>query len=103
MPHHPRARYWSGNLYVYPTETREHLISTMGGPCYLCGAEWGSVEFEAEHRVPKCRGGETIPANISWACRPCNRRKHRMTEAEFRRLLAWEVENPPPDGGWPSG
>jgi len=59
--------------------------------------------MEAEHRIPKCRGGTDVPENVAWACFPCNRRKHKMTEEEFRALLALEAEHPPPPGGWPHG
>lgn len=92
MQHHPRARYWGYALARFPAATREHLESTRGDPCYLCARPWGEADMEVEHRVPRCRGGGDEPANVAWACQPCNRRKHKMTEDEFRKLLEMEAE-----------
>lgn len=103
MRHHPQARYWGHRLDRFPTATREHLEASRGSPCYLCGVDWGEVKMEAEHRVPRSRGGDDTPGNVAWACMPCNRRKHRMTEAEFRNLLKLEAEHPPPPEGWKKG
>jgi len=43
-----------------------------------------------DHRIPLARGGDNTIANILPACGRCNRRKHLMTEEEFRARLAAE-------------
>lgn len=55
--------------------------------CAYCGA---TGPLEADHRVPLSRGGTNFIDNILPACRRCNGRKHKMTEDEFRALLAAE-------------
>lgn len=65
----------------------EALLRDHDGRCAYCGS---AERIEADHRVPLCRGGSNEIGNILPACRPCNRRKHRRTEDEFRALLARE-------------
>lgn len=63
------------------------LLARYGGRCAYCG---GRDRIEADHRIPLCRGGTNRIDNILPACMPCNRRKHRKTEEEFRAFLATE-------------
>jgi 5-methylcytosine-specific restriction endonuclease McrA len=67
----------------------EALLREHQGRCAYCGA---TERIEADHRTPLCRGGSNEISNILPACRPCNRRKHRRTEEEFRALLAREAK-----------
>ncbi len=60
------------------------LVETYAGRCAYCG-ERGPLE--ADHRTPLSRGGTNTIDNILPACRMCNARKHRLTEAEFRARL----------------
>jgi len=91
--------------------TREQWLAVVeahGGRCAYCGAD-GPLEIE--HRVPLCRGGTNDISNIVPACRPCNRRKQKKTDAEFRALLQREraikeassEKGPGPDGSAPAG
>lgn len=57
--------------------------------CAYCGA---SGSLEAEHRTPLARGGTSAKENFVPACPRCNRRKHTMTESEFRLFLVVERE-----------
>ena len=63
------------------------LVERHDGRCAYCGA---AGPLEADHRIPLSRGGSNAIANILPACRVCNARKHRLTEAEFRARLARE-------------
>jgi 5-methylcytosine-specific restriction endonuclease McrA len=65
------------------------LIKAYGGRCAYCYAD---RPLTMDHRVPLARGGSHEIENILPACKPCNSRKHTMTEAEFRVLLARERE-----------
>lgn len=65
----------------------EALLKQYEGRCGYCGS---TERIEADHRIPLCRGGSNDIDNILPACRSCNRRKHRKTEDEFRRLLERE-------------
>jgi 5-methylcytosine-specific restriction endonuclease McrA len=70
-------------------EEWEELLRTHDGRCAYCGS---AERIEADHRTPLCRGGSNEISNILPACRPCNRRKHRKTEDEFRALLEREAK-----------
>ncbi len=63
------------------------LLAHHGGSCAYRG---GKILIEIDHRIPLSRGGSNLIDNILPACRRCNRRKHRMTEDEFRELLQRE-------------
>jgi len=63
------------------------LLAHCGGVCSYCGE---AGRLEADHRLPLSRGGTNLIDNILPACRSCNGRKHKMTEEEFRVLLAAE-------------
>lgn len=63
--------------------------------CAYCGCEVSDDLPEGhphrattDHRHPKALGGWDVGANYAMACFTCNNRKGRMTEAEFRALLA---------------
>jgi len=64
------------------------LVAEYDGRCGYCGS---TDHIEADHRTPLDRDGTNKIDNIIPACRRCNRRKHTMTEAEFRALLAEEA------------
>ena len=53
-------------------------------------------KLEPDHRVALSRGGSNRIENILPSCHPCNARKHRLTEAEFRARLAAETDRQPP-------
>jgi 5-methylcytosine-specific restriction endonuclease McrA len=55
--------------------------------CAYCGLPG---KLEADHRIPLARGGTSAVDNIIPACPHCNRRKHTLTEAEFRLLRLTE-------------
>jgi 5-methylcytosine-specific restriction endonuclease McrA len=63
------------------------LLRDHDGRCTYCG---DNTLIEIDHRVPLARGGSNLIENIVPACRRCNRRKHLMTEEEFRALLRAE-------------
>lgn len=56
-------------------------VALYGGRCYYCGEAADTID----HRIPICRGGTNLPANLVPACRSCNSRKRHRTESEWRR------------------
>jgi len=69
------------------------LVRSYRGRCAYCGE---ASLLEPDHRVALSRGGSNGIENILPACRRCNARKHRMSEAEFRARLAAEQDEQPP-------
>lgn len=61
------------------------LVNAYAGRCAYCGADG---PLQVEHRVPLSAGGVNTIDNILPACAPCNIKKGRMTDAEFRARLA---------------
>lgn len=64
------------------------LVRSYAGRCGYCGTDVGKLH--ADHRTPLSRGGRNEISNIIPACAPCNLRKARSTEREFRVRLANE-------------
>lgn len=61
------------------------LVAEHAGRCAYCEME---ARLGPDHRTPLARGGANEISNILPACASCNRRKHTLTEREFRvRLL----------------
>lgn len=52
------------------------------GHCAYCGA-W-AAKLTKDHIIPKSRGGKTVPENIAWVCRDCNRDKADLLLSEWR-------------------
>ena len=63
------------------------LVAQYAGRCAYCG---GEAPLQIEHRIPLCAGGANTIDNILPACGPCNIRKGRMTDAEFRARVSAE-------------
>ena len=82
---HKRRAAGTGGHFTF--EEWEALLAEHEGHCAYCGS---TKRIEADHRTPLCRGGSNLITNILPACRPCNRRKHRRNEEEFRALLQAE-------------
>lgn len=65
--------------------------------CHYCGCslrpsrpgEWTRrvPRSTVDHKQPLSRGGHDHPDNWAVCCQPCNQRKGRMTEAEFRKAM----------------
>lgn len=68
------------------------LVEAFDHRCAYCGA---SARLTVDHRVPLMRGGPNTIANILPACKSCNSRKGRRTEAEY---LAYLDQIPTRDG-----
>lgn len=68
--------------------TREEWVqikSKYKGKCYYCGQLCPHPTFE--HVIPLARGGRHSAANVVPSCLPCNLRKGRKTEDEFKSFL----------------
>jgi 5-methylcytosine-specific restriction endonuclease McrA len=65
------------------------LVLSYQGKCAYDGA---SGPLQPDHRVPLALGGFNEIENILPACGRCNRRKHLMSEADFRARLARESQ-----------
>lgn len=55
--------------------------------CVYCGATEAEceVEFEADHVVPRSKGGPDCATNLVCACKPCNRQKGSMSVVEWMK------------------
>ena len=60
----------------YFTPDQRAIIYRRGeGKCAICGKQVSEDEFEADHIVPYCEGGETKISNGQVLCESCNRHK----------------------------
>ena len=65
------------------------LVLQYQGKCAYDGA---AGPLQPDHRIPLALGGSNTIENILPACGRCNRRKHLMSEADFRAQLAREAQ-----------
>ena len=62
-------------------QIREYVMQRDRRTCQYCGTTRGRME--AEHVVPKSRGGAYRIGNLVASCRPCNARKDNQPLEEF--------------------
>src|SRR5712691_10394227 len=78
-----RARI-AGARGKYTAREWADLVLSFQGRCAYCG---GDGPLQPDHRIPLALGGSNSIDNIRPACGRCNRRKHLLSEAEFRARL----------------
>jgi len=65
---------------------KELLYDKQKGKCNYCGYEFHIRYFHVEHKTPVSRGGSRNSiSNKQLLCGPCNNRKGKLTDGEFRR------------------
>ena len=79
----------------WSADEQTRLRAAQGGKCRYCGVRLDPAYMEVNHRVPLSRGGSNDPRNIQLLCGPCNRRKVRSTDAEFRLKYGIRSKAPP--------
>jgi 5-methylcytosine-specific restriction endonuclease McrA len=62
---------------------REQALKENNGKCVFCGKK----ATQADHAVPKSRGGDTTSDNLQPACQGCNQQKGAKTTGEY---LDWK-------------
>jgi hypothetical protein len=67
---------------LYRMDLRRYLWEKFCGRCVYCKKELGSG-WQADHVVPKSKGGSDRPSNRVAACESCNQGKGSMTVSEF--------------------
>lgn len=71
----------------------DRILDRNSHRCHYCGRIGKSDNpLEKEHRVPVSKGGGFTAQNIVPACRDCNRKKHTMTDKEFKKRLNAEAQ-----------
>jgi 5-methylcytosine-specific restriction endonuclease McrA len=79
---------------------REDLFARQKSKCMYCGFRSKEISrFEVDHKIPIAKNGRNRFSNYQLLCGPCNKRKGKMTDGEFRRKYkltpARQVKGPP--------
>ena len=79
---------------------RDALHASQKGRCMYCGfRSKEKSRFEVDHKTPVARNGSNRFSNYQLLCGPCNKRKGKMTDGEFRRKYkltpARQAKGPP--------
>ncbi len=64
------------------------MLSRQRWLCVYCRANLQLVGASLDHIEPASRGGTHCIENLQGLCQPCNSKKNRKTDAEFRLYLA---------------
>ncbi|MDO8604027.1 MAG: HNH endonuclease signature motif containing protein [bacterium] len=71
----------------FPDSVRNKAAEETGGACVFCGSrtssERGPLQQNADHSIPKARGGNASLENAQNTCRTCNIEKSDATSGEF--------------------
>lgn len=76
------------------TARRRLIIERDNSKCYLCLQFVEFAHVEIDHLVPRSRGGDSSPSNLSVTCLKCNRsRGNRIGIEQLARLLELRESN----------
>ena len=64
---------------------KEALFDKQKGKCMYCGRKMTIRYLHTDHKIPVIRDGSNSMSNLQLLCSPCNGRKGKMTDGEFRR------------------
>lgn len=79
----PRTSSTARGLGVDHRRARLIVLERDGYVCHWCGAH----ATEADHLIPRCKGGTSDPSNMVAACRRCNASRG-AAEGNARRAAA---------------
>ena len=79
----PPSRTDLGHLPNYRTH-RHRLYGVQEGVCVGCDTHFPFRVMDADHILPRSRGGTDHPDNLQLLCSGCNRSKGNKTMAEWR-------------------
>jgi len=68
-----------------PRQEKEYLYEKQKGRCNYCGCKLAIHHLQTDHKIPVERDGANTLSNKQILCGPCNRRKGKLTDGEFRR------------------
>jgi 5-methylcytosine-specific restriction endonuclease McrA len=69
-----------------PKALKEMLYTKQKKKCNYCGNEFSIQYFHIDHKTPIARGGSPDSiTNLQLICGPCNTRKGKLTDGEFRK------------------
>lgn len=84
-----RERLKPGEGYQVARDVRAELVAAAG-KCRICG---GTAFLEADHIIPRRRGGTNHRSNLQVLCRGCNSKKYTKTMTEWLGE-GWEARFP---------
>ena len=64
---------------------KKALYDNQKGKCMYCGRKLDLADMHADHKTPFNRNGSDSDKNLQMLCGPCNTRKNKMTDGEFRK------------------
>lgn len=82
-------------------EEKEYFHTKQLGKCMYCGTKLRRGDGHIDHKIPLSDDGPNTLANKQLLCGPCNTRKGKKTDGEFRRfykdllLPARKAKGPP--------
>jgi 5-methylcytosine-specific restriction endonuclease McrA len=83
--------YRDGVKYSWP-----NILVRDGCRCCYCGKHRPPDQLNADHVLPRARGGQTTWLNIVAACYPCNTRKGSRTPQEAGMRVHFQPYRPSP-------
>lgn len=63
------------NIRAFTDSMKRGAYERQSGVCPRCGKTFELKDMEADHIIPWCKGGKTVPENCQMLCKNCNRTK----------------------------
>ncbi len=70
---------------------KDALYVLQHGRCMCCGIKLDIAHMHSDHKIPVARNGSNAITNKQLLCGPCNTRKGKKTDGEFRKRYPFLV------------
>ena len=78
---------------------KQALYKIQDGKCMYCGKKMALAYMHIDHKTPIEKRGSNRFSNLQFLCSPCNTRKGKLTDGQFRKRFeltpSREAKGPP--------
>ena len=81
-----RNPFGDSNLDAVPGNLRYEVLKRARNRCELCGVSSKETQIDADHILPRSKGGSNDIENLQALCRTCNAQKSNRDDTDFRKI-----------------
>jgi ATP adenylyltransferase len=81
-----RNPFGDSNLDAVPGNLRYEVLKRAKNRCELCGVSSRETQIDADHIIPRSKGGSNDIENLQALCRTCNAQKSNRDDTDFRDM-----------------
>jgi|TARA_B110000240_G_C13428436_1_gene422613 ATP adenylyltransferase len=82
-----RNPFGDSNQDAVPGSVRFRVLERAKNRCELCGVSSSDTQIDADHIVPRSKGGSNDISNLQALCRTCNAQKSNRADTDYRGIV----------------